>query len=163
MNTRLISSLPRSGTRLLRSVSAAAPYLLRPRPGHWCNFHASAPTLAVKPFILADIGEGPSCGPSLSPFTASLPVVSSDTPLKGITEVQIVQWFVQEGAHVNQFDKLCEVIVVCCTLSAYLPDVARFNPTRRPSRCVILASSSVQMLSRTDNLSLRRCHQETAL
>ncbi|MCJ1382171.1 hypothetical protein MMC17_005283 [Xylographa soralifera] len=38
----------------------------------------------VKPFILADIGEG-------------------------IKEVQIIQWFVEPGARVEQFDKLCEV------------------------------------------------------
>jgi 2-oxoisovalerate dehydrogenase E2 component (dihydrolipoyl transacylase) len=38
----------------------------------------------VKPFLLADIGEG-------------------------ITECQLIQWFVQPGARVEQFDKLCEV------------------------------------------------------
>jgi hypothetical protein len=27
----------------------------------------------------------------------------------GIKEVQIIQWFVQPGARVEQFDKLCEV------------------------------------------------------
>lgn len=27
----------------------------------------------------------------------------------GIREVQIIQWFVQPGARVEQFDKLCEV------------------------------------------------------
>jgi len=38
----------------------------------------------VKPYLLADIGEG-------------------------ITECQIIQWFVQPGAKVAQFDKICEV------------------------------------------------------
>ncbi|MCJ1433968.1 hypothetical protein MMC27_003333 [Xylographa pallens] len=48
------------------------------------DFHASKGLGIVKPFILADIGEG-------------------------IKEVQIIQWFVEPGAHVEQFDKLCEV------------------------------------------------------
>ena len=38
----------------------------------------------MKPFLLADIGEG-------------------------ITECQLIQWFVQPGARVEHFDKLCEV------------------------------------------------------
>ena len=38
----------------------------------------------MKPYLLADIGEG-------------------------ITECQIIQWFVQPGAKVAQFDKICEV------------------------------------------------------
>ena len=38
----------------------------------------------MKPYLLADIGEG-------------------------ITECQIIQWFVQPGARVEQFDKICEV------------------------------------------------------
>jgi hypothetical protein len=29
--------------------------------------------------------------------------------LLGITECQIIQWFVQPGARVAQFDKICEV------------------------------------------------------
>ncbi|MCJ1252407.1 hypothetical protein MMC24_000213 [Lignoscripta atroalba] len=48
------------------------------------HLHASAALAVVKPFILADIGEG-------------------------IKEVQIIQWFVQPEARVEQFDKLCEV------------------------------------------------------
>lgn len=31
------------------------------------------------------------------------------TVLAGITEVQIIQWFVEPEARVEQFDKLCEV------------------------------------------------------
>jgi hypothetical protein len=30
-------------------------------------------------------------------------------PIIGITECQIIQWFVQPGARVAQFDKICEV------------------------------------------------------
>lgn len=48
------------------------------------QFHASFRLAAVKPFLLADIGEG-------------------------ITECQLIQWFVQPGARVEQFDKICEV------------------------------------------------------
>lgn len=48
------------------------------------QFHASQRVDVVKPFLLADIGEG-------------------------ITECQVIQWFVQPGARVEQFDKICEV------------------------------------------------------
>ncbi|KAF2401176.1 dihydrolipoamide branched chain transacylase E2 [Trichodelitschia bisporula] len=48
------------------------------------SFHSAARLAVVKPYLLADIGEG-------------------------ITECQIIQWFVQPGARVSQFDKICEV------------------------------------------------------
>lgn len=47
-------------------------------------FHTTNKRDVVKPFLLADIGEG-------------------------TRECQIIQWFVQPGARVEQFDKLCEV------------------------------------------------------
>ncbi|KAF2433932.1 hypothetical protein EJ08DRAFT_606499 [Tothia fuscella] len=47
-------------------------------------FHSATRLAVVKPYLLADIGEG-------------------------ITECQIIQWFVQPGARVAQFDKICEV------------------------------------------------------
>ncbi|KAF2862707.1 hypothetical protein K470DRAFT_212282 [Piedraia hortae CBS 480.64] len=47
-------------------------------------FHSSSRINVIKPFVLADIGEG-------------------------ITECQLIQWFVQPGARVEQFDKICEV------------------------------------------------------
>ncbi|KAL8649783.1 MAG: hypothetical protein Q9210_004204, partial [Variospora velana] len=47
-------------------------------------FHTTAPLAVVKPFLLSDIGEG-------------------------IKEVQIIQWFVEPGARVEQFSKICEV------------------------------------------------------
>lgn len=56
-----------------------------PRPlFHHRRFHVSHRLDVVKPFLLADIGEG-------------------------ITECQLIQWFVQPGARVEQFDKICEV------------------------------------------------------
>ena len=74
-------------SRLLRSRfprpaprSHATPAQLhRPR-----SFHPSRSVAVVKPFLLADVGEG-------------------------IMECQLIQWFVQPGARVEQFDKLCEV------------------------------------------------------
>ncbi|KAF1356387.1 2-oxoacid dehydrogenases acyltransferase-domain-containing protein [Delphinella strobiligena] len=61
-------------------------YLLRStiQQHHSRFFHSTRRRDAVKPFLLADIGEG-------------------------IRECQIIQWFVQPGARVEQFDKLCEV------------------------------------------------------
>ncbi|KAK4128383.1 hypothetical protein N657DRAFT_638846 [Parathielavia appendiculata] len=46
--------------------------------------HAARPLLAVKPVLLADIGEG-------------------------IVECEIIQWFVEPGARVEEFSPLCEV------------------------------------------------------
>ncbi|KAH6626033.1 2-oxoacid dehydrogenases acyltransferase-domain-containing protein [Chaetomium sp. MPI-SDFR-AT-0129] len=48
------------------------------------SFHASRPLLAIKPVLLADIGEG-------------------------IVECEIIQWFVEPGARVEEFSPLCEV------------------------------------------------------
>ncbi|OCK78788.1 hypothetical protein K432DRAFT_406158 [Lepidopterella palustris CBS 459.81] len=48
------------------------------------QFHSSPALNVVKPYLLADIGEG-------------------------ITECQVIQWFVQPGARVEQFDPICEV------------------------------------------------------
>ncbi|KAH7403377.1 2-oxoacid dehydrogenases acyltransferase-domain-containing protein [Cadophora sp. MPI-SDFR-AT-0126] len=48
------------------------------------SFSCSARALAIKPFLLADIGEG-------------------------IRECEIIQWFVEPEARVEEWDKLCEV------------------------------------------------------
>ncbi|KAI9363058.1 2-oxoacid dehydrogenases acyltransferase-domain-containing protein [Pilaira anomala] len=54
---------------------------LTPRIRH---FHSSFSFQAIKPFLLADIGEG-------------------------ITECEVIQWFVEPGSTVAEFDKICEV------------------------------------------------------
>jgi 2-oxoisovalerate dehydrogenase E2 component (dihydrolipoyl transacylase) len=48
------------------------------------KFHMSRSILALKPFVLADIGEG-------------------------IAEVELMQWFVKQGDKIKAFDKICEV------------------------------------------------------
>ncbi|TGO09737.1 hypothetical protein BTUL_0156g00330 [Botrytis tulipae] len=53
-------------------------------PTTYKYFHASAKRSAIKPFMLADIGEG-------------------------IKECEIIQWFVEPEARVEEWDKLCEV------------------------------------------------------
>lgn len=81
-----MSSIRSSFSRVLRlqkQHQQARPATL-PRPLFYRQFHASTSLDVVKPFLLADIGEG-------------------------ITECQLIQWFVQPGARVEQFDKLCEV------------------------------------------------------
>ncbi|KAF3904347.1 hypothetical protein AA313_de0205819 [Arthrobotrys entomopaga] len=67
--------------RTSSNSSSATWYLRRSQRA---QLHYSRPLLAVKPFLLADIGEG-------------------------IRECEIIQWFVQPGAKVQQFDNICEV------------------------------------------------------
>ncbi|KAH6854458.1 2-oxoacid dehydrogenases acyltransferase-domain-containing protein [Chaetomium sp. MPI-CAGE-AT-0009] len=65
------------------SISPISPRSSLP-PSIARGFHASRPLLAIKPVLLADIGEG-------------------------IVECEIIQWFVEPGARVEEFSPLCEV------------------------------------------------------
>ncbi|KAK3362924.1 2-oxoacid dehydrogenases acyltransferase-domain-containing protein [Lasiosphaeria hispida] len=69
-----------------RVARARAPpsALYYPYPSLARAFHAARSLLAVKPVLLADIGEG-------------------------IVECEIIQWFVEPGARVEEFSPLCEV------------------------------------------------------
>ncbi|EXX53517.1 uncharacterized protein OCT59_021541 [Rhizophagus irregularis] len=61
------------------------PYLKKFNPTYYVrDLHTSYPNNAVVPFLLADIGEG-------------------------ITECEVVQWFIQPGDNISEFDKICEV------------------------------------------------------
>ncbi|KAH9865652.1 hypothetical protein J1614_009238, partial [Plenodomus biglobosus] len=81
----------REATRLLSrsSLTQRAPSVARRnaytyRQEHRRSFGSTSRLLVVKPYLLADIGEG-------------------------ITECQVIQWFVKPGARVEQFDPICEV------------------------------------------------------
>lgn len=57
----------------------------------------------MKPYLLADIGEGEQSHNVLLAFRC----IAKET--KGITECQIIQWFVKPGDKVEQFEAICEV------------------------------------------------------
>ncbi|KAF2833058.1 branched-chain alpha-keto acid dehydrogenase E2 component [Ophiobolus disseminans] len=81
----------KEASRLLSQINVASrTHIPAPRRANLCmqaqrrGFHGSRRLLVVKPYLLADIGEG-------------------------ITECQVIQWFVKPGARVEQFDPICEV------------------------------------------------------
>ncbi|KAL6708442.1 hypothetical protein ACN47E_002705 [Coniothyrium glycines] len=81
----------REATRLFSrtGVTQRAPIAASRTTNTWRHpqrrgFHGTKRLLVVKPYLLADIGEG-------------------------ITECQVIQWFVKPGARVEQFDPICEV------------------------------------------------------
>lgn len=55
----------------------------------------------IKPFLLSDIGEGDT--------ECFFIHTAANASAVGIKEVQIIEWFVEPEARVEQFDKLCEV------------------------------------------------------
>lgn len=77
----VVSSVYRQSASTQRVANVARFQSVR---GRSRQFHTSNRLLVVKPYLLADIGEG-------------------------ITECQVIQWFVKPGARVEQFDPICEV------------------------------------------------------
>lgn len=79
---------PETGCEQAVDVSFSIFLMLRAAPrlsgGLRSVLARSSRALSTKPFNLSDIGEG-------------------------IAEVEVLQWFVNEGDSVEQFDKLCEV------------------------------------------------------
>ncbi|KIH86627.1 2-oxoisovalerate dehydrogenase E2 component (dihydrolipoyl transacylase) [Sporothrix brasiliensis 5110] len=82
-SSRHLSTTPAAAATQLRRPTAAPSTASRPLISSR-HFHASTRMQVVKPVVLADIGEG-------------------------IVECEIIQWFVQPGARVEEFSPLCEV------------------------------------------------------
>ncbi|KAH8599037.1 2-oxoacid dehydrogenases acyltransferase-domain-containing protein [Bisporella sp. PMI_857] len=77
MRPQIFSQLCSRQLRMLQHSSRKSSFAKR-------LFHASVRRQVIKPFLLADIGEG-------------------------IRECEIIQWFVEPEARVEEWDKLCEV------------------------------------------------------
>jgi 2-oxoisovalerate dehydrogenase E2 component (dihydrolipoyl transacylase) len=95
--------------RLYRGLGrrAAAAPLSPLTPSMARAFHASRPLLVVKPVLLADIGEGMFVISHCDTSNASQDPANHLPP--GIVECEIIQWFVEPGARVEEFSPLCEV------------------------------------------------------
>ncbi|TPX71442.1 dihydrolipoyllysine-residue (2-methylpropanoyl)transferase [Spizellomyces sp. 'palustris'] len=74
-----VAGLTWRAPRASLAALSATTHVVRSR-----NFHTRPPSQKSVPFLLADIGEG-------------------------ITECELIQWFVKEGDQVEQFAKICEV------------------------------------------------------
>ncbi|KAI1006837.1 Lipoamide acyltransferase component of branched-chain alpha-keto acid dehydrogenase complex [Podosphaera aphanis] len=79
MNSRLLLGVCYRRCQSCHSNLVNYTYLTKTR-----HFHSTSRVAVIKPFLLADIGEG-------------------------ITECEITQWFVEPEARVEEWDKLCEV------------------------------------------------------
>lgn len=93
------TAIPRSQLPILLSQRRS------PQSIAFREFRSSARLQAVKPFLLADIGEGLFSYP---PQKSGAGLFLLNVKI-GIRECEVIQWFVQSGARVEQFDKLCEV------------------------------------------------------
>ncbi|KAI9800100.1 MAG: hypothetical protein M1825_004282 [Sarcosagium campestre] len=76
--------IARRSEKSIRAVCVYTRLLQCPNRSQRRLFRSSPHRLVVKPFLLADIGEG-------------------------IRECEVIQWFVEPDARVEQFQKLCEV------------------------------------------------------
>lgn len=97
MRVQLLSRLSRRQWSIYNGLNIA-----KYTPPSSRQFHASSRVLALKPFLLADIGEGKF---SLSRKQCQELIVI----VAGIRECEIIQWFVEPEARVEEWDKLCEV------------------------------------------------------
>ncbi|KAI8638911.1 2-oxoacid dehydrogenases acyltransferase-domain-containing protein [Parasitella parasitica] len=86
MYLRSFKSISSSSVASFSLARPSSRLFLTPRkhPTSARNFHQTFAKDAIKPFLLADIGEG-------------------------ITECEVIQWFVEPGSTVAEFDKICEV------------------------------------------------------
>lgn len=86
--------------RVLPMVSPHSSILLPRR-----TFHAAPALWSVKSQVLKDVGEGESMRVRLS---STIQSTYLNLLLLGITEVQIIQWYVEEGAHIDEWNPLCQ-------------------------------------------------------
>jgi len=95
------SRVARQQVRLCRNVISRSTF----SPPPLRAFHASRSLLVVKPVLLADIGEGAHA--SINMTLADRDVTNEN--FIGIVECEVIQWFVEPGARVEEFSPLCEV------------------------------------------------------
>jgi pyruvate/2-oxoglutarate dehydrogenase complex dihydrolipoamide acyltransferase (E2) component len=65
----------------------------------------------------------------------------------GITECQVIQWFVKPGARVEQFDPICEVQSDKASVEV------RYLKVQKVAQINVWA----------DHITIRRCHKEAVL
>lgn len=95
-----ISQALRASYRPRSALSIASPSALNSISRR--GFRAALPLWGVKSQVLKDVGEGMCSMPDVWWLMDDLILVL------GIMEVQIIQWYVEEGAHIEEWKPLCQ-------------------------------------------------------
>lgn len=116
--------------QLLRSLRRPRllPIVPTSLPGSYRRLHISPAWWAIKSQVLKDVGEGERDLPWHQFCDRSYIHCSP-----GITEVQIIQWYVEEGARVEEWKPLCQY-----QSDKAVDDVSRLLSDSCACRCAII-------------------------
>lgn len=101
---------PESRLFSVQSLRPAIISLCNPCPSRSSKrkFHSSRDALGIRSQVLKDVGEGEKKTQKGSLGMIRGNCIDFCTLLVGITEIQIIQWYAQEGARIEEWNPLCQ-------------------------------------------------------